>query len=201
MASIHPIRPEPPKLHDRAADNLRFIRETMARSVSFTAVPGRAFALWGPTVPVAALIAASQTSPTTWLLVWMVEAALSCIVLSAAMLYKARHAGQPLSSGPGRKFVQGVVPPFVAAAVLTAALAHLGAYTLMPGVWLMLYGAGVVAGGANSVRSVPVMGMAFMALGAVALATPTVWGDFWMATGFGGLQAAFGVVIARKHGG
>jgi hypothetical protein len=201
MASIHPIRPEPPHLHDRAADNLRFIRETMARSASFTAVPGRGLALWGPTVPLAALAASAQATPLAWLGVWMGEAALSCVFLSLAMAHKARQAGQPLDSGPGKKFVQGVVPPFIAAAVLTAALARMGAFGLLPGVWLLLYGAGVVAGGANSVRSVPVMGMAFMALGMVALATPAPWGDFWMAAGFGGLQATFGVVIARKHGG
>jgi hypothetical protein len=201
MASIHPIRPEPSRLHDRAADNLRFIRETMGKAASFTAVPGKALALWAPSVPLAAYLAAGQASHVAWLGVWMAEATLSCLVLSAAMVHKARHAGQPLSSGPGRKFVQGVVPPYLAAAALTAALAKLGAYALMPGVWLMLYGAGVVAGGANSVRSVPVMGMGFMALGALALATPANLGDFWMALGFGALQGAFGVVIARRHGG
>ncbi|MDB5100605.1 MAG: hypothetical protein JWM80_5026 [Cyanobacteria bacterium RYN_339] len=201
MASIHPIRPEPSRLHDRAADNLRFIRETMGKAASFTAVPGGALAFWGLSVPVAAYIASLQPTHLAWLGVWLAEALCSCVVLSGAMVHKARHAGQPLSSGPGRKFVQGVVPPFLAAAVLTVALARLGAYAMMPGVWLMLYGAGVVAGGANSVRSVPVMGMGFMALGAVALATPPAWGDFWMAMGFGALQAAFGMVIARKHGG
>jgi hypothetical protein len=65
----------------------------------------------------------------------------------------------------------------------------------------MLYGAGVITGGAFSVRIVPVMGICLMACGAVALLAPAAWGDVFMALGFGGLQIAFGIVIARRYGG
>lgn len=203
MGSIHPLRPDSPTpvaLNDRAADNLRFIRDTMARAASFTAVPGLALLLWAPTPPLAAWLASRQASSVQWLEVWLGEAVLSFCVLTAAMAYKAHHAGEALSRGPGLKFVQGVAPPMMAGALLTLALAHAGTFALLPGVWLLLYGAGVVAGGANSVRSVPVMGVAFMALGALALVLPA-WGDLWMALGFGGLHAAFGAAIARRHGG
>jgi len=93
------------------------------------------------------------------------------------------------------------VPPLFAGAALTVVLWRVGAFAAVPGLWLMLYGAGVTAGGAFSVRVVPVMGICFLAVGATALFTPAAWSDVWMGAGFGGLHVVFGAVIARKYGG
>jgi hypothetical protein len=67
--------------------------------------------------------------------------------------------------------------------------------------WLLLYGAAIVTGGAFSVRVVPMMGLCFMALGAAASVSPAAWFNEYMALGFGGFHVAFGIYIARKHGG
>ena len=85
--------------------------------------------------------------------------------------------------------------------LLTVALFRGGMLTSLPGAWLLLYGTAVVTGGAFSVKSVPIMGAAFMLVGAVGLFTPPSWGDPLMAVGFGLLHIVFGSIIWRKHGG
>jgi hypothetical protein len=117
------------------------------------------------------------------------------------MSRKARKSGAPLSTQPARRFAFAYLPPFVAGVVLTAAFVASGLTPRLPGYWLLLYGTAVATGGAFSVRIVPVMGLCFMLLGALALAAPVAWGHYFMAAGFGGLHIGFGLVIARKYGG
>ena len=191
--------PEPEALHLHALDNLRFIRETMARSVAFTAVPGRGGMLMGGTALVAAYLAWGRSAPV-WLLTWLCGSAVAFAVGAVTLVAKARAAGLPLRSGAGRKFAMGLLPPIAAAIPLTIVLFRAGQIGLLPGVWLLLYGAGVVVAGAFSVGVVPVMGAGFMALGTAACIVPG-WGDALMAAGFGGLHVVFGALIARRHGG
>ncbi len=190
-----------PALSERAMDNLRYIRGTMEEAGVFTAVPGWGGVAMGITALGAAALAARAPNDHVWLYTWLAEAVLATTVAGAAMLHKARAVDSPLTSGPGRKFALAFTPPIVVGAILTAVLARHSLHTVLPGVWLLLYGAGVVTGGAFSVRIVPVMGLCFMLLGALTLLVPTPWRDAPMALGFGVLQIAFGVVIARRHGG
>ena len=205
MSSVHPLRPRPPEephaLHDRAMDNLRYIRETMERAGSFTAVPGWGEVAIGCTALVAAWVAAQQRDAGAWLLVWSVEAAVALAIGVWAVARKARAARMPLLSGPGRKVALSLAPALVAGALLTGKLYSIGMVHLLPGIWLLLFGAGTVAAGAYSVPIVPVMGFAFMALGAAAMFTPASWDDPLMALGFGGLHIVFGILIARRYGG
>jgi hypothetical protein len=86
-------------------------------------------------------------------------------------------------------------------ALLTVVLYRAGLAAAIPGTWLLLYGTGVVTGGAYSVRVVPIMGMCFMLLGGVALFCPMPVANLLLGIGFGCLHVAFGFVIARKFGG
>ena len=182
-------------------DDLRFIRQTMERAGSFTAIPGWGGVGIGTLGLGAALFASAQPTPERWLLVWLSAALLATLVAAVTMVRKAERARVPLSSGPGRKFLLSFLPPVAAAVALTAALYAHGLTALLPGVWLLAYGAAIIAAGTFSVRAVPIMGTGIMLLGALALATPAAWGDAWMAAGFGGFHIGFGLLIARRHGG
>ncbi len=204
MSSAGPLRshhPEPVALEVHAADNLRFIRETMERAGSFTAVPGWGGFAIGLTALAASFVAARQTRPNAWLATWLAEALVAVGIAAGATARKARAAKMPLLSGPGRKFALSFVPPLLVGALLTIVLFRAGYAAVLPGMWLLLYGTAVVTGGAFSVRVVPVMGLCFMLAGALALFSPASWGNWFMAAGFGALQIIFGLVIAKRYGG
>lgn len=193
-------RPHVP-LHLRAMDNLQFIRDTMERASAATAVSGTALSASGGVALGAAWLAARQPTAWGWLACWLGAGTLAGLLVAGATLRKARRAHLPLLAAPGRKLLFGFLPPMAVGAVLTLALARDGLFALLPGTWLLLYGAAVMTGGAFSVRALPVMGAAFVALGAVALLAPPGWGDACLAAGFGGLHLVFGPYVARRHGG
>ncbi|MEZ5393444.1 MAG: hypothetical protein R2724_11355 [Bryobacterales bacterium] len=195
-----PPRPEPVVLHDKAMDNLRFIRETMERSAVFTAVPGWGAVGVGGIGLTAAAFGSRQATPEAWLAVWLAAAALAATAAGVSMGRKIGRSPQP-SSRPLRNFTLGLLPPAAAGALLTVALWQAGAFELIPAVWLLTYGAGIMTGGAFSVKAVPVMGLTFMALGAAALFVPPGWADWLLGAGFGATHVVFGLVIARKYGG
>ena len=185
---------------DPAAD-LRFIRDTMERSASFTAVPGWGQVILGSTALVATWLAARQPDSSGWLKVWLAEAILAVLVAFISIRVKANRRGLPLFTGPGRKVALGLFPPTIAAALLTFLLARSGMTAALAPTWLLLYGAGIITGGLYSVPVVPVMGLCFMATGALAVVAPAQWSNWFLAAGFGGLHMIFGYFIARRHGG
>jgi hypothetical protein len=182
-------------------DNVRYIRDMMERSTSFTAVPGFGGMLMGVTAIAAAYVSSLQTSPQLWLIVWLAEAALAFAIGLLSMWQKSKLGGQSLFSVPARKFAFGFTPALVAGVVITLGLWRYEYYEIMAPVWMLCYGASVVTGGAFSVRVVPVMGWVFIASGAVAFALPAAYGNYMMAASFGLVHIVFGAIIARRYGG
>ena len=187
-------------LDSHAAENLRFIRQTMERAGSFTAVPGWGGVAMGVVALAAAPLAARAATPADRLSTWLAAAAVAVLIGGVNLFLKARATGMSLRSGPARKFALAFAPPLAVGALLTLVLHRAGLDLVLPGVWLLLYGVAVVAGGAYSVPVVPVMGAGFLLLGALALLVPA-WGTPLMAAGFGALHILFGFIIARRHGG
>ena len=206
MGKVHSIQKdvsdgEPVKLSDRAADNLKFIRETMERSTHFTAVPGYGGMLMGVTAIVAAYIAQGRPFQRDWLIVWLTEALLAFAIGLLAMWQKSKIGKVSLISAPARKFAFGFLPALICGVAITLGLWRYDHFEIMAPVWMLLYGAAVVTGGAFSVRIVPVMGWIFMAVGAIALVVPASYGNILMGATFGLLHIIFGLIIAKRYGG
>src|SRR5215471_7118161 len=101
-------------LQGNAAENLRFIRETMERAGSFTALSGVGTVVVGLTAVFASVAAAMQTSLHAWVATWFGEALVGLGVSVLATARKAKAVGVPLLSGAGRRFILGFSPPMVA---------------------------------------------------------------------------------------
>lgn len=187
-------------LHRRAAENLRYIRETMERATAFTAISGSGYVVVGLTAIAATLLAATQETQAAWLAVWVTELLLAGVLSVGMTVRKARAMGVPLRSHTGRKLILAFSPPMAVGAVLTVAIGLGGGHDLLPGIWLSLYGAGVMTGGAYSVRAIPLMGAAFILLGSIALLVPAA-GDLLLGIGLGGLHIGFGALVWRRYGG
>jgi hypothetical protein len=213
-----PLRdPSARPIHDRAIQDLSFIRRTMEGASSFTDVPGWGLVIVGSTAFGATLVARAQTSAGLWLLAWLIEAVLAATLAGAFIWRKARlrlgaipsEESRPVFGIAARKFLLGFWPGIFAGALLTFALVDFATVwdagsavpRLLPGLWLLLYGVAVLTAGAWSVRAVPATGLGFMLLGAVALFIPSIPSDLMLALGFGALHVVMGIVIARRHGG
>ncbi|HTP86372.1 MAG TPA: hypothetical protein VMJ34_05470 [Bryobacteraceae bacterium] len=205
MATVRPIReepaPEPVGLHNRAMDNLRFIRDTMERARAFTGVPGWGGCIIGVSAIVVAALTARPMTTEHWLMAWFMEGMLAMGIGSIAVKLKADASDEPMLSAPARRFALSFAPPLMVGALLTIVLYRAHLAEAIPGMWLLLYGTGVVTGGAYSVRVVPIMGLCFMLLGGVALFCPFQVANVLLGAGFGGLHLVFGFIIARRFGG
>jgi len=198
--SIEPDR-EPLPIADRAADNLRFIRSAMEGSARFTDISGLGMVLIGLSAVAATVIASQQSSPLGRATVWELEAALAITIGLLATLQKAGARRSLLLGGPARKFALGFIPALVAGGILTIVLQRAELFALLPGMWLVVYGAVVANAGAFSVRLIPAIGFSFMAVGVLTFLAPEAWSGWLLGVGFGGLHIAFGVLIARRYGG
>jgi hypothetical protein len=187
-------------INDRAVRDLRYIRDTMERAGSFTAVPGWGFVLMGATALVTVALTWGINSRELWFGAWLGEAVVATVIGVVGTLRKAKTR-RAFLQGPGRKFAMSLLPALVGGAILTGALYQRGFFDLMPGAWLLLYGVAVMSCGTYSVKVVPIMGAGFILLGTAALLMPWAWALAFLAAGFGGLQIIFGGVIARRYGG
>ncbi|HEX6545647.1 MAG TPA: hypothetical protein VF023_05030, partial [Bryobacteraceae bacterium] len=125
-----------------AADNLRFIRDTMERASAFTAVPGWGGVAIGVTALIAGIFAAGRNLEGQFF-VWLTEGVIALALGVVALQWKSRRIALSLASRPAKRALLSFAPPLVAGAVLTFALFDLRQFGLIAGLWLLLYGVAV----------------------------------------------------------
>ena len=136
--------------------------------------------------------------------VWLAGSAVRLCRGCAALLLEGARAGHPLfSTGPGASSCWACFHPCWRGAVdFRRDLPPTGVFNLLPGVWLLLYGVGVMYAGSFSVKRGPGYGAVLHAGGHRGAILPgRAWANAVMATGFGGLHILFGTIIARRYGG
>lgn len=199
----------PVSLRGHALDNLSFIRDVMAASKSFTGVPGWGMVAMGVVALIGGWIA-TRDHAYRWADTWFLVGGIGCAIGLVTMALKSQRRKTPVLLGPGRKFILNFCPPILAGCVLSEIFYEQRLFHFMPGMWLLLYGAAVINGGAFSVALIPIMGVCFMLLGSVTVFLPdtalALSGfvhpyDIALAIGFGGLHIVFGIIIALRHGG
>ncbi|HTV50157.1 MAG TPA: hypothetical protein VME21_03155 [Steroidobacteraceae bacterium] len=181
-----------------ALGTLQYIRAAID-AAGVLAVPGSAGIAMGCVGVAAALLAAHPAFAPHWLLIWVIASVAAFLCGSALIAHQALRTERALFRRPTRKFLLLLAPPLLVGAVLTLSLWREHEESLIPGLWLLLYGSAVSAASTLTGRLVGIMGGLFLVLGVTALALPPVAGNWLLGGGFGGLHLLFGVLIGRAN--
>ncbi len=195
----------PATIESRALGTLAYIRASIESSSSID-VPGMAGILMGIIGVLAAIVVSLPRWAPHWLGIWLFAAALALVLGSASVARQYARRGYTRYLGPARKFLLCLCPALLAGAVLTGVLWSAGMTSVIPGMWLLLYGCAVLSAStvtiAGIARLICIMGTLFVAVGSMAFALPTMAHTAMLGLGFGVLHIIFGILIGRlTHGG
>jgi hypothetical protein len=185
-------------LDSHALGTLQYIRASID-AAGLLAVPGSAGIAMGAVGVLAALLVALKVVAVPWLEIWLIAGLVAVAAGTALMVYQVGSRGTALYRGPLRKFLMCLCPPLLVGAVLTWQLWLHGQSTLIPGVWLLMYGCAVMAASTLTRRALAVMGALLAVLGVIALQVPVIDQNAVLGVGFGGLHLLFGMLIGGRN--
>ena len=197
-----------------AQDRILEVQRIMERTTLYTLLPGPpaivggilalgacvATALAAGSLDFAAVPALSVGAQAalwlTWCAVGVVSVGYEILWVRAA----ARRLGLDALSRPARVAAWALSPSVLVALVLTARLFMDHRLEYLAPAWMMCYGMGLYAAGLFSVRLPRVLGLAFIATGAVGLLALPGYGIALAGASFGLYHVAFGAaVVARSR--
>ena len=188
-------------IDSHALGTLNYIRASIEAAGAF-AVPGIAGIAMGVVGVIATVVASVPGFASYWLEIWVV-AALAASALGVVLVARQPARGSSLYRGPARKFVLSLCPSLLAGVVLTVVFRQEGLTSLIPGMWLLLYGCAVLSASlmtsAAMMRLIVLMGGLFVVYGLIAFKLPSQWHNYTLGLGFGALHLLFGVLIGRTE--
>jgi hypothetical protein len=190
----------PVPIESRALGTLAYIRTSIESSSSMD-VPGMAGIVMGIIGVLAAIVVSFPRWAPHWLGVWVFAAPVALLFGGALMARQIARRGHTRYLGPARKFLLCLCPALLAGAVLTWVLWATRMTSVIPGMWLLLYGCAVLSAStvtiAGIARLICVMGALFVALGSMTFVLPTTLHTAMLGLGFGVLHIIFGILIGR----
>jgi hypothetical protein len=205
----------PPMDADRAARELKVIRQLMERPIRYSTMSG----LSGIVAGCAALaglaadwyfwrrhaaVDAMWINMGVWAGVFLVAFA------GVAILTRLRERGRgmPFWSSVKRRILLTILPPFLAGAGLTAGIVYRwyfdvgpNQWGLIPSLWMLFYGVALWQVGAFSAPEVRILGTAFLAAGLVTAPLYQTHPYWALGVTFGGFHIVYGLAVWIRHGG
>jgi len=208
---------------DKAAENLKVIRQLMERPIRYSTMSGLSGILAG----CAALAGVTADSWVTnncgdqaiWInmLVWA-GVFLTAFGCSAVLTYiRERKQDMPFWSPIKRRILSTILPPFVAGVGLTLAIMHRwytndgpNQWGLIPAIWMTFYGVTLWQIGTFSIGELRAMGVAFILAGLVTACEYQAdipglepgTAPYWtLGIAFGGFHIVYGIIVWIRHGG
>lgn len=200
-------------MQQTSATDLQTIRAALEANSRLTSLSGAALIASG----VLAFLAAGFTSQagaaepaarlaldsdllTRLVILWGTTLLLSVSLNLLGMMNRARKDGQPLAARLGRRVLFAMLPALAVGGAMTAGLTLQGHLDFIFGVWMLCYGAALIAASAHSLTSVRMLGI-FTLMGGVLGVIPGLNLDFIMYTStFGAGHFLLGVWVGVRYG-
>ncbi len=192
---------------EHAEHTLETIRTLMERSQCYEHISGYSGLVAGSVVLVGCGVLEAGWLPFgshgSFVLVWGVAFVVALAAHVRLTLARARRRDEPVWSRQARTVYLALLPSLLASLAVTVLLWRLDRLDLLPALWLLLYGCGVLATSFFAPRSIMALGVSCFAMGAASLVAG--WGHplLTMGAGFGITHVAFGagVLMAewREH--
>ena len=197
-----------------AVEHLATIRKIMESATKMTVLPGQAaigggflalagsaisYALMGAT-RFAAVSEMTAERRLALILLW-VAVAVAAIGLDIALTVRlARKHGRSPWSRIAQLAAYAVGPSILVALILTIALGSRGLWEPLPAVWMMLYGIAIWMASILSTRAPGVLGLVFIAAGAVTLFWAAHVALIMVALTFGLAHIIYGIYLLKRFG-
>lgn len=197
-----------------ATQDLRQIRQALEANSRLTSLSGTALVLSGILAFVAAGVSsqfgavepaarrALDGGPLVQLaLLWSATLVIVVGLNLIGMVVRARADGQALAARLGKRVLFAMLPSLFVGGALTLALIHERRLDLVFAVWMLCYGAALIAASAHSITSVRLLGLWMLLGGGLALMPPLAAMDYTLFLGsFGAGHFLLGAWVGARYG-